>query len=114
MAAYTVLYADGSGLAGVFTPIADKPFYPQLKEFVLGILREKRKDAELEHVAVLHEGKRCSMFVDEDGIAHGQPINQRATTVYWAASTARGEPPDPVTASRIHGTAILFDRNMWE
>ncbi len=113
MANYRILKVDGTETAGVFTPIADKPLYPQLREMIARILQEQRPGSHLEHVAVLHQGKRCSMFVDEDGVANGLPINQRATSVYWAASTARGDPPDPVTAPRIHGLAILFDRNMW-
>ena len=45
----------------------------------------------------------------------GLPVNEAATAVYHAASVARGETVDqPTPWPKIHGVAVLFDRNLWQ
>lgn len=108
---YRILDPNGSEQTGVV--MRDKVAgYDKLKRFVEPILQKTRAEARLKHVAVLYENKRASMFVDDEGVAHGQPINKQATAIYWASSRARGESPDN-TWPRIHGVAIVFNANLW-
>lgn len=91
---------------------------PKLRDFVKRTL-DAQRDTHPEHVHVLYNGERRSMFVDEFGTgAFGHealPVNEAATQVYWAASRYRGDDPaqDP-HAARIHGVAVLFpDHHVW-
>lgn len=89
-----------------------------LRAFVHRILNEQR-DTHPEHVHVLFNGARRSMFVDEFGSGvYGRdplPVNDAATEIYWAASRARGlDPAKEPNPSRIHGLAVLFpDHHVW-
>lgn len=63
-----------------------EPSWDDMKEFVGGFL---------EHVSVLFQGRRCSMFVHEEGALIPLDVNSVATEIYYAASRARGvEPTD--------------------
>ncbi len=46
-----------------------------------------------EHVTVLHNGKRASMFVHEMGRVLGLPRNVKATEIYFALSRSQGRDP---------------------
>ena len=87
------------------------PGLATISEIVMPVLTRARMHCNFEHVAVLHDGKPCSMFVDDEGLIRHQLINLRATEVYHAASKSRGM--NTRFAGRIHGIAILFDRNVW-
>lgn len=58
-----------------------------------------------EHVTVLYEGKRCSMFVHEFGRVLGLPRNEKATEIYFAASRSRGH--DPMAEFEKRGTTDM-------
>jgi hypothetical protein len=64
-----------------------------------------------EHVAVLFEGKRRDMFVDESSANDGLPINSSATWIYWASDMARGKVAMP-DWPHIHGVAVLFPEDV--
>lgn len=110
---YRIIDPNGSERTGQIerAKVSD---YRGIKAFVEPILREVRADAPLEHVAVLYNGRRASMFVDELGAILSPPlaVNPKATEIYHAASKRRGVtigPDDP----KIHGRAILFDADLW-
>ena len=66
-----------------------------------------------EHVAVLHEGRRADMFVDEDGHAKRLPRNEAATRIYRANWMAHHPDDDPEALPWIAGLAVLFGRRVW-
>lgn len=43
----------------------------------------------VEHVSVLWKGKRCHMFVDENGIARRLPLNLKGCALYFNATASR-------------------------
>lgn len=62
----------------------NEPEWKDMQEFVGGYL---------EHVTVLFQGKRCSMFVHEMGAILPLEENLLATEIYYNASRARGVDP---------------------
>lgn len=58
-----------------------------------------------EVVYVLYNGKRCQMFVNEDGSALDLPFNARATKIYHAWSEHQGK----INPHPILGNAVLLD-----
>ncbi len=62
-----------------------QPTFSAMEEFLMG---------KTEHVTVLHNGKRCSMFVNEFGRSQWADRNPTATQIYFAASRARGIDPE--------------------
>lgn len=67
-----------------------------------------------EHVAVLFEGKRADMFVDEEGLLIGLPRNPGATAIYRNNMMTACRPgTDPESLPHIVGTAVLFKRRVW-
>ena len=61
----------------------------------------------VEHVSVLYQGKRCSMFVAESGMINQLPINDKATDIYWANMRAQGcEPTDPESLDKFERNAV--------
>jgi len=72
---------------------AESPTFNAMKDFL---------GDNAEHVTVLYEGKRASMFVHEMGRVIGLPRNRLATEIYFAASRARGI--DPVAEFVKKGT----------
>lgn len=106
----------------IMVTLPEHPSYDQLKAVVIPWLfegRESEPSKHLEHVTVLHDGKRRDMFVDENGHAKGLTFNQMATVIYHTASIAakRGVPNSLGIIegeSLIAGTAVLFpDRQVW-
>lgn len=69
-----------------------------------------------EHVNILKEGttdEYIDMFVDENGVAKGLPVNQLATEHYQRnAIVHQGAKPEDL--SKIHGNAVLFLGKVWE
>jgi len=73
----------------------------------------------LEHVAVLHNGRRADMFVSELGhmclATRGPlPLNDRATAIYRNNWMAQHPSDAPGSLPAIAGVAILFDRIVWQ
>ena len=66
----------------------------------------------IEHVSVLHDGKRRDMFVDEEGRVKGMVRNDRATAIYRAAYMSRHPESDPEKLPHIAGPAVLFTRRV--
>lgn len=64
----------------------------------------------IELVSVLHNGKRTTMVVNEEGACNGMPINRAATEIYHEFAQFVGR--DWKGAPYIHGDAILFEREM--
>jgi hypothetical protein len=58
--------------------MSKEPGLDELKGVVCALI----DDARMEHVAVLHDGTRADMFVDEDGAVKGLPRNEAATKIY--------------------------------
>lgn len=67
----------------------------------------------IEHVSVLHDGKRRDMFVDDEGQLKGLPRNDRATAIYRTNWLTRNPGTDPESMPCIAGTAVLFTRRVW-
>lgn len=79
----------------------------------VGILRGLLDGADYEHVAVLHDGKRADMFVDEESACKGLPRNEAATSVYRCNTLTQRPETDPETLPAIYGPAVLFDVRVW-
>jgi len=92
-----------------------EPGYQLIKALVEPLLGDNEP---LEHVAVLHDGKRRDMFVSEYGhmrltTREPLPINDRATAVYRNNWMTQHPDQDPETLPGIAGNAILFHRIVW-
>lgn len=92
----------------------ESPGYDRLKTLIEPLI-----DGEpLEHVTVLHDGKRRDMFVSELGqlqMATRGPLprNDAATVIYRNNWITQHPKADPETLPWIAGTAILFERIVW-
>lgn len=86
---------------------------PHLKFQVIENGRLKTIKPGMQYVSVLYGGKPCSMFVDDEGMVRGRPINARASAVYWTHVLQNSPTADPVTMNAIYGPALLFDRVIW-
>ena len=113
---YRIIRTDGS-IEECTADLPERPLYHQLAAIVGPILKANRIDANIEHVTVLSDdGYRTDMFVDEEGVLHGLPVNAEATRIYHRASIARGEKHNLgiiPNAPCIHGVAIYFERRVW-
>jgi hypothetical protein len=89
--------------------VPQAPNRDQLRALVEPLLDGQR----LEHVAVLWDDKRCSMFVGETSTIDGLPFNAEATKVYRNNWMTRHPDADPDELPEIRGPAVLFDRNVW-
>lgn len=92
-----------------------EPGYKLIKALVESLLGDGEP---LEHVSVLHDGRRRDMFVSDLGHMHlttrgPLPINDRATAIYRNNWMTRYPDSDPETLPTIAGTAILFHRIVW-
>lgn len=77
------------------------------------LLRELLGGGAPEHVAVLHDGQRADMFVDEDSVAKGLARNGAASAVYRCNTLTREPGTDPENLPAIYGAAILCSRRVW-
>lgn len=69
-------------------------------------------EGRLEHVAVLFNGKRADMFVEEHS-AGNMPVNDEATKIYHAASLSREPKADTSDWPKVYGVAVVFDQIVW-
>lgn len=76
------------------------------------IMEEYLGDAYFERVRVFWNGEYTDMFVDEDGIAGGLPVNPVATMIY-RNNVAVHDPMKLLGAPSIHGPAVLFSRRVY-
>jgi len=105
-----------NGIASVHQIDLDPtPSFAQLSTIVNPFLQVKGKpEAFLEHVRVLYEGEYVSMFVDDMGALKKLPVNKAATHIYHANLLSRSPAGiDTRDWPKIHGVAVLFDRNVW-
>lgn len=77
------------------------------------LLRPLLDGNDLEHVTVLHDGKRADMFVDEMGAVTGLPRNEAATAIYRNNWLTQQPKTDPESLPAIYGPAILFSKQVW-
>lgn len=101
------VYLPGGGILDVHQ--AGPPSVDQMHQWL------EIEPGYLEHVAVLYEGKRAQMWVDESGRLRNPPrsFNAQATDIYLNASRARGstdlELAEIVASGRfIVGVAVLL------
>lgn len=92
-----------------------QPSFSQIKEIVEPLIQTPGKSqAYIEHVRVWHEGQYVSMFVDDMGALKKLPVNEAATLIYHANLLEHGDADaDTSNWAKIHGPAVLFDRNVW-
>ncbi|QGY05566.1 hypothetical protein MMSR116_29465 [Methylobacterium mesophilicum SR1.6/6] len=102
-----ILRCDGSRDDRVVDMTGD-PGLAELRDVLEPILGGR-----LEHVAVLHEGRRADMFVHEDGHGEGLPRNEAATAIYRASWLERHPADPPETLPWIAGPAVVFGRTVW-
>lgn len=88
----------------------EAPGYEAIRALVEPILGPGRF---LERVAVLHEGERTDMCVDETGHLYGLPRNEKATAIYRANWLSQHPDCSPEALPWIAGTAVLFSRRVW-
>jgi hypothetical protein len=102
---YFVIMAAGNQLRE-WVSWPDKPTEAMLRDLLC-----PRIDGDLTHVAVLHQGQMCSLFLDFVAQAKGKLRNRVATEVIYGQyckrnPTATLESLDPW----VHGDAVLFGR----
>lgn len=103
------IYRVGAEPEQAEADLPEQPGYRVLRDLLSPLLNGARS----EHVAVLHEGERADMFVDEFGALNGLPRNEAATTIYrnnWLTMHP-ATPPEELPA--IYGPAVLFARRVW-
>jgi hypothetical protein len=105
---YTLLLPSGEKVQQIIEWPA-KPGFKMIEALVAPFL----DGAHLEHVSVLFQGERCSMFVDEAGQRKGLERNEEATKVYRTFLLGRYPKMPPENLSFIVGPAVLFHRNVW-
>jgi hypothetical protein len=106
---YTIFYPDGTEVS-VDVDWPENPGYRQ----ICALVRPLLNDAEMEHVTVLHKGKRADMFVDEMGSIRALPACEKATEIYRSAWLARHPDAFPGDLAAIYGVAVLFHRIVWQ
>lgn len=89
--------------------LARHPGLKKLRE----VLAPYLDGGELEHVSVLHQGRRSDMFVDDIGVLKELPRNEAATAIYRSYWLESHPGTDPETLPPICGPAILFSRQVW-
>lgn len=85
-----------------------RPSLDELRRIVEPYLDGQR----MEHVAVLWQGQRCSMFVG-DHSASSRIRNVEATAVYRNNWLTQHPETDPEELPAVSGPAVLFNRNVW-
>lgn len=104
---YEVILPGGTLVLGTVEWEED-PGYDAINKLVGPLVGEP-----IEHVWVLLEGERCSMFVNENGVAKGLPVND-AATVHYRRNTLSHQPSiKPEQLPAIYGPAVLFHRRVW-
>ena len=92
-----------------------EPSFTQMAELINPLLGDSpSNEVYFEHVRVWHEGQYVSMYVDDSGPLKRLPVNKAATEIYHAnLKFDLGYLADTSKWPCIHGTAILFNRNVW-
>ena len=106
---FRVIDPDGS----VFEHRVEMSRPPTLKEIRAAVMPHLDESENLEHVSVLHDGKRADMFVDERGIQYRRQRNDTATRIYRHNWMTRHPECDPEKLPIIVGPAVLFDEIVW-
>lgn len=105
---YRIIQADGTEQS-VTIDLPKEPGYEALRAIVEPVLG----GAYMERVRVLHKDAYTDMFVDEDGLLKGLPLNAVATPIYHANWLKQRPGTHPSELTPIVGTAVLFDRPVW-
>lgn len=108
MTTMTIMRPDGETEAREID-LLDDPGYHRLKDLLHPLL----DGGVLEHVTVLHDGKRTDMFVDDCGLLKSLPRNEAATAIYRNNWLTQHPDEEPESLPAIHGPAILFSRRVW-
>lgn len=106
---YRVIPADDSA---VKTGSVEWPAEPGF-DVINALVKPLIGGGHIEHVAVLHDGERRDMFVDEEGLLKGMGRNERATAIYRTNRLTQHPDCDPETLPHIAGHAVLFMRRCW-
>lgn len=88
--------------------LSGRPSLEELRNLIEPHLDGQR----MEHVAVLYQGKRCSMFVGDNSAAT-RIRNVEATAIYRNNWLTQHPGTDPESLPAVSGPAVLFDRNVW-
>ena len=117
-----LIYKPGSMYPIAWTITLPKEHhYPDLNATIGALIGPNK----IEHVAVLYNGERHDLFVDEFSAINPrvafddpklpdegpQPVNEAATLIYHEASRQRGD--DLTDAPKIHGVAVLCLQKVW-
>ncbi|MBD8493856.1 hypothetical protein [Pseudomonas syringae] len=106
---YLIIHPDGTEEAHQ-VDLPQDPGFESLNAIIKPIIGQNRN---YEHVAVLFEGKRADMFVDEEGRLVGLQRNDSATAIYRNNTLTAHPGTDPEMLDYIVGTAMLFKRRVW-
>lgn len=95
-----------------------EPSFEQMKALIEPLIQTPGySTAYIKHVRVWHENQYVSMFVDDMGALKKLPVNEAATLIYHAnmvmQAREEGEEADTSDWPKIHGPAVLFNRNVW-
>lgn len=89
--------------------LPERPPFHTIRAAVLDFL----DGADPERVNVFHEGRYTDMFVDEDGIKKGLPVNEAATAIYRNNTLTHVPGTDPESLPFVYGPAVLMSRRVW-
>ena len=92
----TVHWFNDKGVETIFVDV-ESPTIDSMEEYIGG---------KTEHVTVLYNGQSCSMFVHEFGRSMWADRNPTATSIYFAASKARGIDPEDEGQARKEVEAL--------
>lgn len=106
---FTIIRANGDEEVHT-VELPARPDYFQLKAIVQPLIGDRN---DFERVAVLHDGKATDMFVDENGLLKGLPLNTKASAIYRANWLKQHPKVDPESLPPIVGPAVLFSRRVW-
>lgn len=106
---YTIIRANGDEEVHT-VELPAEPDYFQLKAVIQPIIGERN---DFERVNVLNNGGYTDMFVDENGLLKGLPLNTKASAIYRANWLKQHPKVDPESLPPIVGTAVLFSRRVW-
>lgn len=105
---YSIIFTDGHVVRRVVNwPAA--PSADQLRKVVGGYLNGRG----VEHMTVIHEGRRKDLFTSIPSPLDPQPINAAATEIYASAWLERHPSADPDDVPPLRGIAVLFHRKVW-
>jgi hypothetical protein len=89
--------------------LPERPHFEIIREAIAPLI----DCSHIEHVSVLHDGRRADMFCDEDFHEKRLPRNDVATAIYRNATLTRQPDIAPETLPEICGTAILSAHRIW-